>query len=178
MQTKDKVGVFLVFIFLFCCVACSSTNPAQKEVEQQAQIWWDGWIAKCDDGYYTKYEGSGLNMGRTELYGKKQAFIQLNQPAYAAVPAPANESEKLNGVELKGRIVMPLETSLRYITFGISTFGNPTSSKWSTWREGPLRYEDRGASPQIHEIKKVKGKWQGLEMEGFTKPQCSEIPKE
>lgn len=181
IKLRPCIAAIVIFLSLLGS-SCSNSSGIQKsgiqiEAEKQAQVWWDASIAKCGEEFYTKYKvasGYSLTMGGDKSYFDN-GYIQFKEGDYLVKESKVSESDKLNGVEWSGKIIFPsqIETPLRYYEF--------ESNKWSSWREGPMFYSFNMSgtpnSPQTLKFKKVNGKWSNPESY-FTKPQCSEIPKD
>jgi hypothetical protein len=174
-KTSIIVAGFLVSFILIFGSACSLSK---SEGERQAQIWWDNTIAQCENDYYTKYKGPEVFTEANAMNQISEAYIQFKNPSYDVRPTSLAEKDKLNGIEWHGTIIISFSASLRYYEIGTSS-----DKKWSSWQEGPLMYSDKRLrelekpSPYIINFGKIHGKWLVPDT-GFTKPQCSEIPKD
>ncbi len=194
IQSKTQILSLLIFTILLFSEACSLFKSAtRREAEQQAQTWWDSTFVKCGNDYYAMYEGRSLVVGVLPNATIKKGFIQFKNLSYKLEEETLPETARLNGVEWRGNILIPVDTSFRY--YGLDS--SKEEKKWSSWRSEPLIYApdlfdkvaDLGAkysgteasppkSPQIIYFSKFKGQWKTPSNEGFKKPDCSEIPKE
>lgn len=185
-NVRPRLITLAVTLLLLSNWSCRSR--AQRVAQEYAQAWYDQQVARCGDDCFARYTDkseevdSGLIMGEGLSSLSKDALIQFKCAGPTLVETPLTQSDKLNGIEWKGTVSLPLDSSFRYYDY--------KRGRWSPWLQHPIVYapsisqralklfsSSYSSSPQIMDFAVEKGRSDHTVNAGvFSRPACFELP--
>jgi hypothetical protein len=168
--------ISVIILFLFSSSCGLGKSAVRREAEAKAQAWFDESFTKCGDDRFSNF-GNDIATIYVTKFGSSEhrGLMQFKNLSYEIVETPLTDTDKLNGREWDGDIVLK-NTQWRY----------HDGKKWSEWSDMLIIFSDelskatnalikKPNTPLLVSLEKSKGEWSGLGTY-WRKAPCSQLP--
>ena len=190
-QMRVKYFYLLALLILNILLICSCKSKGRSEAEQEAQVWFEKSFANCEGVIVSRYNSGGelreLNIGSQLGNRVDKGFLEFKELSFQVEEGKPTEADRLNRIEWVGTLnLLPKKSTVRYYKL------QEPNARWSEWKSDLIIYapsyspiaqlakefknDVNDVTPMVKVVTKKAGQWSGFP-EGFSAPQCSDVPK-